>query len=103
MNKYCIINAFFGSEELEKQGTTKITKTIFEGTQDREEKAIVFLENMQKVRSNCNNSGKLCLPQYQDFIDENASYDTRSNTTGSADQKRLEPLLEESSQSQDYQ
>lgn len=57
MNKFCIVNAFFGSEELEKQGTTKITKTIFEGTRDREGKAIVFLDNMSKVRSNCQNTG----------------------------------------------
>ena len=54
MSKLTIVNAFFGSEELEKQGTTKITKTIFEGTQDREEKAMVFLDNMTKVRSNKN-------------------------------------------------
>ena len=53
MNKFCIVNAFFGSEDLEKQGTTKITKTIFEGTRDREGKAIVFLDNMSKVRSSC--------------------------------------------------
>ena len=59
MSQLTIVDAFFGSEELEKQGTTKITKTIFEGTQDREEKAMVFLDNMTKVRSNKNSIGGL--------------------------------------------
>ena len=96
MKKFCIVSAFFGSEDLEKQGTTKITKTIFEGTRDREGKAIVFLDNMSKIRSSSQNTG---LPQIMEFIDENASFDTRSNTT----EAKLEPLLEASSQSQNYQ
>ena len=97
MSQLTIVDAFFGSEELEKQGTTKITKTIFEGTQDREEKAMVFLDNMTKVRINKNSIGG--LQKFQDSIDENASMDTRSNTDKSTDLKRLEPLLEMASES----
>ena len=97
MSQLRIVDAFFGSEELEKQGTTKITKTIFEGTQDREEKAMVFLDNMTKVRSNKNSIGG--LQKFQDSIDENASMDTRSNTDKSTDLKKLEPLLEMASES----
>ena len=97
MSQLTIVDAFFGSEELEKQGTTKITKTIFEGTQDREEKAMVFLDNMTKVRSSKNSIGG--LQKFQDSIDENASMDTRSNTDKSTDLKKLEPLLEMASES----
>ena len=48
--KYHSVVVFFGNEELEIQGTTKITKTIFAGTQDRQENALLFLENLNKIK-----------------------------------------------------
>ena len=48
----------FGDEELEITGTTKITKEIFEGTQDKTENAIVFLDNLEKTMKNQGSVGK---------------------------------------------
>ena len=50
-HKYHNIVVFFGDDEVLAQGTTKITKNIFQGTQDRVENAYIFLENLNKVQS----------------------------------------------------
>jgi hypothetical protein len=42
----------FGNEEYFLAGTTKITKEIFSGTQDKTENAMVFVENLEKTRVN---------------------------------------------------
>jgi len=50
--RYYPLEVNFGDEELDKKGTTKITKTIFEGTTDKTENAIVFLNNLEKAMKN---------------------------------------------------
>ena len=68
---------FFGNEELQTQGTTKITRNIFAGTQDRQENALLFLENLNKVK--CNSKKKVSYskrPPTKDVFDLNASFDT---------------------------
>ena len=50
-HKYHNIVVFFGDDEVLAQGTTRITKNIFQGTQDRVENAYIFLENLNKVQS----------------------------------------------------
>ena len=47
--RYQTVEVNFGDEELDAVGKTKITKEIFEGTHDKTEKAIVFLENFEKT------------------------------------------------------
>lgn len=50
--KYHAVVVNFGNEEHFLAGTTKITKEIFSGTQDKTENAMVFVENLEKTRSN---------------------------------------------------
>jgi hypothetical protein len=50
--EYYPLEVNFGDEELNMKGTTKITKTIFEGTSDKTENAIVFLDNLEKALKN---------------------------------------------------
>ena len=47
--RYYPLEVNFGDEELNMKGTTKITKTIFEGTTDKTENALVFLNNLEKA------------------------------------------------------
>ena len=68
---------FFGNDEIQKQGTTKITRTIFAGTQDREENALIFLDNLDKVQRN--NTKKLTAGK-AGLDDLNASFDTSNQT-----------------------
>ena len=78
--KYRNIVVFFGDEVIETQGTTKITKNIFAGTQDRKENAIVFLENLSKIKQNTENKrlGKGRLTK--ENLDLNTSFDTNNQT-----------------------
>ena len=78
--KYRNIVVFFGDEVIETQGTTKITKNIFAGTQDRKENAIVFLENLSKIKQNSENKrlGKGRLTK--ENLDLNTSFDTNNQT-----------------------
>jgi len=48
--KYSIINVFLGNEDHMMMGTTRITRNIFAGTQDRKENAKVFLDNVNKIK-----------------------------------------------------
>lgn len=50
--KYHNILVYFGNEELQLSGTTKITKDIFEGSTDKTENALLFLENLDKIKQN---------------------------------------------------
>lgn len=50
--RYRAVQVYFGDEDIVVSGTTKITRNIFAGTQDRTENAMLFLENMSKVKSN---------------------------------------------------
>ena len=65
---------------IETQGTTKITKNIFAGTQDRKENAMVFLENLSKIKQNKDNKrlGKGRLTK--ENLELNASFDTNNQT-----------------------
>ena len=48
--KYSPVSVFFGNEDYYNSGTTRITRNIFAGTSDRTENAIVFLENLNKIK-----------------------------------------------------
>ena len=48
--KYRAVDVFFGDEEQALSGTTRITRNIFSGTQDRNENAKLFLENLTKIK-----------------------------------------------------
>ena len=48
--KYRCVQVFFGNEERHITGTTRITRNIFAGT-DRNENAMLFLDNMNKVKN----------------------------------------------------
>lgn len=50
--KYNSVMVFYGNDEYQISGTTKITRNIFHGTSDRNENAIVFLENLEKIKQN---------------------------------------------------
>ena len=52
--KYRAVNVFFGNEEQALSGTTRITRNIFAGTQDRNENAMLFLENLNKIKQSKN-------------------------------------------------
>ena len=77
-HKYHNIVVFFGDDEVLAQGTTKITKNIFQGTQDRVENAYIFLENLNKVQSSTKKLGRTKLLFSSD--DLNASFDTEKET-----------------------
>lgn len=53
--RYHAVEVNFGDEDLELNGTTRITKEIFEGTQNKTENAEVFLENLDKTMKNTKN------------------------------------------------
>ena len=67
--RYQAVDVNFGDEELEAMGTTKITKEIFEGTQDKTEKAIVFVENLEKTQKNTTKPKK-SMPRLKSFHEE---------------------------------
>ena len=48
--KYRYVECFFGNEEHQISGTTRITRNIFAGTHDRNENALVFLDNLNKIK-----------------------------------------------------
>jgi len=48
--KYNQVDVFYGDEEQQISGTTRITRNIFAGTHDRNENAILFLENLNKIK-----------------------------------------------------
>jgi len=48
--KYTNVTVFYGNDEHQISGTTRITRNIFQGTQDRNENAMLFLENLNKVK-----------------------------------------------------
>ena len=50
--KYNNVMVFYGNDEHQLTGTTRITRNIFLGNQDRNENALTFLENLQKVKQN---------------------------------------------------
>lgn len=52
--KYSAVSIFFGNEEHQISGTTRITRNIFAGTHDRNENALLFLENLNKVKQSKN-------------------------------------------------
>ena len=48
--KYSSVSVFYGNDEHHISGTTRITRNIFHGTTDRNENAMLFLENLNKVK-----------------------------------------------------
>ena len=48
--KYSCVNVFFGNEDVQNSGTTRITRNIFAGTNDRTENAMLFLNNLNKIK-----------------------------------------------------
>ncbi len=48
--KYRCVNVFFGNEEHAISGTTRITRNIFAGTNGKTENAMLFLDNLQKIK-----------------------------------------------------
>ena len=48
--KYRLVNVFFGNEEHAISGTTRITRNIFAGTNGKTENAMLFLDNLQKIK-----------------------------------------------------
>ena len=48
--KYRYVEVFFGNEEQQLSGTTRITRNIFAGTNDRNENAMLFLDNLNKIK-----------------------------------------------------
>lgn len=44
------MDVFFGNEEQQLSGTTRITRNIFAGGNDRNENAMLFLDNLNKVK-----------------------------------------------------
>lgn len=78
-HKYHNIVVFFGDDEVLAQGTTKITKNIFQGTQDRVENAYIFLENLNKVQSSTKKQGRTKL-LFGSNDDLNASFETEKET-----------------------
>ena len=79
--KYHNIVVFFGDDEVQNQGTTKIRRNIFAGTQDREENAMIFLENLSKVKKSSNKDRNAPFSKkLSEFEDLNASFDTNNQT-----------------------
>ena len=58
--RYQTVEVNFGDEDIDLNGTTKITKEIFEGTQDKTENAEVFLENLAKTMKNSRGQTEKC-------------------------------------------
>lgn len=52
--KYNYVNVFFGNEDVQNSGTTRITRNIFAGNNDRTENAILFLDNLNKIKQTKN-------------------------------------------------
>ena len=52
--KYSCVNVFFGNEDVQNSGTTRITRNIFAGTNDRTENAMLFLNNLSKIKQTKN-------------------------------------------------
>ena len=52
--KYSPVSVFFGNEDYYNSGTTRITRNIFAGTSDRTENAILFLDNLNKIKQTKN-------------------------------------------------
>ena len=48
--KYRIIDVYMGDSEYAMAGTTRITRNIFAGNQDKTENALVFLDNLCKIK-----------------------------------------------------
>ena len=61
--KYNSVMVFYGNDEYQITGTTKITRNIFLGTQDRNENAILFLENLDKIKQNKHMNAAFNLPK----------------------------------------
>lgn len=49
------MDVFFGNEDHALIGTTRITRNIFAGTQGKAENAMLFLENLNKIKQAKNN------------------------------------------------
>jgi hypothetical protein len=47
--KYRIVDVYMGNEEFAMTGTTRITRNIFAGTQDKTENALLFLDNLSRI------------------------------------------------------
>ena len=47
--RYHSVSVFLGDEFLQREGTTKITRDIFSGTNDKRVNAAIFLENLEKL------------------------------------------------------
>ena len=48
--KYNYVSVYFGNEDVQNSGTTRITRNIFAGNNDRTENAILFLDNLNKIK-----------------------------------------------------
>jgi len=52
--KYRVVEVYLGNEDHVMMGTTRITRNIFAGTQDRNQNARVFLDNVSKIKQSKN-------------------------------------------------
>lgn len=47
--RYHSVGLYLGDEQLQREGTTKITREIFSGATDKKQNAQIFLENLEKL------------------------------------------------------
>ena len=123
--KYSSVNIFFGNEDVQNSGTTRITRNIFAGANDRTENAMLFLNNLNKIKQTKNELNlskhvqmyrKLGKGNVDDGLMSQASYPTQldadqvsqlgsCNDAGRFDSESgfesLDPVYEEQSQVDD--
>jgi hypothetical protein len=57
--RYHSVSVFLGDEFLQLEGTTKITRDIFSGANDKRQNAAIFLENLEKLSNKQNHNDDL--------------------------------------------
>lgn len=57
--RYHSVSVFLGDEFLQREGTTKITRDIFSGANDKRQNALIFLENLEKLSNKQNQNEDL--------------------------------------------
>ena len=57
--RYHPVSVFLGDEFLQREGTTKITRDIFSGANDKRQNALIFLENLEKLSNKQNQNEDL--------------------------------------------
>lgn len=57
--RYHSVSVFLGDEFLQREGTTKITRDIFSGANDKRQNAAIFLDNLEKLSNKQNQNDDL--------------------------------------------